>query len=330
MIAASMEITMKHCATVFLVILGLALGLAAQDDLGRGRVSGDVVDESGAKVQGALVLVESPRSRARFEAKTDKKGHFAVGGLGTGTWRVTASKEGYLSATTEAQVSQLAANPPVNFMLKKTAGSEAAPSAELGGDLLDRGNALLKEGRYDEAIAVFEEFAAKFPDVFAVRLNIGSAFKEKGDLDRAEAEFKAVLDKNGPALEDLRKQKETSLKALSGLGEVALKRGDFEAAQGFFRRALEISSEDPAAAYNVGEIFFSNQKIDDAITYFELAIKIKSDWPKAYHRLGLVYLNKGDFPKALVNLKKFLELDPQNPEAASVKAAIAAIEQIKK
>lgn len=109
-----------------------------------------------------------------------------------------------------------------------------------------------------------------------------------------------------------------------------MKRGDLETAQGLFRRALEISPEDPAAAYNVGEIFFSNQKIDDAIAYLELAVKIKSDWPKAYHRLGLVYLNKGDLPKALENLRKFLELDPQSPEAASVKAAIAAIEQIKK
>jgi tetratricopeptide (TPR) repeat protein len=313
-----------------MIILGLALALPAQDDLGRGRISGDIVDASGAKVPGALVVVESLRSSTRMEAKSDKKGHFAIGGLGTGAWRVTVSKEGYLSSSTEIQVSQLAANPPVNLTLTRASAGGAAPSAEVGGSLLDGGNALLKAGRYDEALAAFEEFAAKFPDVYAVHLNIGSAYMEKGDLDRAEAEFKAVLDENGPAPEDLRKQKDTSLKALSGLGEVALKRGDFESAQGSFRRALEISPEDPAAAYNVGEIFFSNQKTDDAIAYFELAIKIKRDWPKAYHRLGLVYLNKGDFPKALENLKKFLELDPQSPEAPGVKAAIAAIEQIKK
>jgi tetratricopeptide (TPR) repeat protein len=316
--------------TVPLILLSLALALSAQDDLGRGRISGEIVDESGAKILDALVVVESTRSSTRLETKTDKKGHFAVGGLGTGAWRVTASKEGYLSAATEVQVSQLAANPPVLLTLTSASAGGAATSAEAGASLLDSGNALLKAGRYDEALAVFEDFAAKFPDIYAVRLNIGSACMEKGDLDRAEAEFKAVLDKNGPAPEDLRKQKDTSLKALSGLGEVALKRGDFESAQGFFRRALEISPEDPAAAYNVGEIFFSNLKTDDAIAYFELAIKIKSDWPKAYHRLGLVYLNKGDFPKALANLKKFLELDPQSPEAAGVKAAIAAIEQIKK
>lgn len=321
---------MKYYATLSLVILGLALALPAQDDLGRGRISGDVIDESGAKVPGALVVVQSLRSSTRFEAETDKKGHFAVGGLGSGAWRVIASKEGYLSVASEVQVSQIKTNPPVNLTLKRASPGGAAPSAEAAAGLLDSGNALLKAGLYDEALAAFEEFAAKFPDIYAVRLNVGSVFMGKGDLDRAESEFKAVLDKNGPSLEDLRKQKDTSLKALSGLGEVALKRGDFEAAQGFFRRVLEISPEDPVAAYNVGEILFSNQKTDEAITYFELAIKIKGDWPKAYHRLGLVYLNRGDFPKALANLKKFLELDPQSTEAASVKAAIAAIEQIKK
>jgi tetratricopeptide (TPR) repeat protein len=325
-----MEITMRSFTTVPLILLSLALALPVQDDLGRGRISGDIVDESGAKVMDALVVVESPRSGTRMETKTDKKGHFAVGGLGTGAWRVTVSKEGYLAAATEVQVSQIKANPPVSLTLIKAAESGTSASAEVGGALLDRGNALLKEGRHDEALAVFEEFAAKFPDLYAVRLNIGSAYMEKGDLERAEAEFRAVLDKNGPALEDLRKQKDTSLKALAGLGEAALKRADLESAQGFFRRALEISPEDPAAAYNVGEIFFSNQKIDDAIGYFELAVKIKSDWPRAYHRLGLAYLNKGDLDKALANLRKFLELDPQNPEAAGVKAAIAAIEQIKK
>ena len=321
---------MRSPITVFLVLLGLALVLPAQDDLGRGRISGDVVDETGAKVAGALVVVESTRSSTRQDTKTDKKGHFAVGGLGSGAWRVIASKEGYLSAASEVQVSQIKANPPVLLTLKKASGPAVPPSGEEGRSLLDRGNALLKEGRYDEALVAFEAFAAAFPDIYAVRLNIGSVFMEKGDLDRAEAEFRAVLDKNGPGLEDMRDHKDTSLKALSGLGEVALKRGDFETAQGYFRRALEISPEDPAAAYNVGEIFFSNQKIDDAIAYLELALKIKNDWAKAYHRLGLVYLNKSDLPKALENLKKFLEIDPQNPEAANVRVAIAAIEQIKK
>lgn len=109
-----------------------------------------------------------------------------------------------------------------------------------------------------------------------------------------------------------------------------LKKGDFQTAQKQFSQALEISPQDEVAAYNVGEVFFSNQQIDEAIRYFELAIQIKKDWSKPYLKLGYVYLNKGDFTKSLEYFNAFLQMDPENPEAAQVKNVIAAIEKMKK
>ncbi|HOW84610.1 MAG TPA: tetratricopeptide repeat protein [Candidatus Aminicenantes bacterium] len=318
---------MRPCRTVILTLLGLALALSAQDDRGRGRISGSVVDETGAAVQGAAVVAESSGGGTRIDGKTDKKGHFALMGLGTGAWRVTASKDGFIAAGAEIQVSQIKTNPPVALTLKSASGLDALKADDAGRELLERGGEMLKAKRYDEALAAFEEFARKYPDLYAVRLNIGAVYAGRGELDKAEAEFRVVLDKDAGSPEGLKAHKETALRALSGLGEAALERGDLAAAQEHFRRILEISPEDQAAAYNVAEIFFSNQRIDEAITYFEQAARIKKDWPKIYHRLGLAYLNKGDLDKAAENLNKFLELDPGNPEAANVAAAVAAIEK---
>jgi tetratricopeptide (TPR) repeat protein len=304
--------------------------LPAQENMGRGRITGQVVDETGAAVPAAKVVVKSLQGNTQLEGMTDKKGHFAVAGMGTGQWRVTVTKEGYISAYTDMPVSQLKPNPPLTMTMKRVAGAQALPTDEERTSLLGQGNALLEEGKFDEALAAFEQFSAKYPEIYAARLNVATTYLKMGDLDRAESEFRGVLDKAVQAQGEAGKDKEISLLALSGLGELALKRGDFTAAQESFRRALEISPEDAAAAYNVGEIFFSNQKVDEAIPYFELAARIKKDWPKAYHRLGLVYLNKGDFDKALENLRKFVELDPLNPEAANVKATIAAVEKMKK
>jgi tetratricopeptide (TPR) repeat protein len=91
-----------------------------------------------------------------------------------------------------------------------------------------------------------------------------------------------------------------------------------------------LSPEDEAAAYNVGNILFSNQKVDEAIEYFNLAARIKSGWPKPYYKLGFAYLNKGDYAKALESFNKFITLDPENPEIATVKNIVATIEKIKK
>ncbi len=321
---------MRSLAVVPIVLMAVWTALPAQEHMGRGRVSGQVVDESGSVLPAAKVVVKSLQGNTQLEGVTDRKGHFAVAGLGSGPWRVTVSKEGYISAYTDVQVSQLKSGPSLALTLKKTAAVDVLRADEAGRSLLDRGSALLEEGKYDEALAAFEQFAAKYPEIYQARLNIATAYLKMGAFDRAESEFRGVLAKVVELQGDATKDKATSLRALSGLGELALKKGDLEAAQKTFREALDISPEDAAAAYNVGEILFSNQKVDEAIPFFELAGRIKKDWPKPYHRLGLVYLNKGDFDKALENLRKFVELDPQNPEAASVKATIVTIEKMKK
>ena len=313
-----------------LCLLLTAIPSLSQEGLGKGRISGIVMDTNGNPVEGALITVKSARTDTKLEGQSDKDGRFAVAGMGTGVWKITASKQGYASSSIEMNIRQLSTNPPITFTLNKMVGLAALQTDEDSFALFERGNTLLQEEKYDEALTVFEEFIAKYPEVYQAHLNTGTCYSKKGDLDKAAAEFQLVLDKAHQAHGDYKKDTEATLRAFSGLGEVELKRGDFEAAQRQFSQALEISPRDEAAAYNVGEVYFSNQQIDDAIRYFELAIKIKEDWPKPYLKLGYVYLNKGDFDRSLVHFNAFLQMDPENPEAAQVKNVIAAIEKMKK
>lgn len=328
------QITRKKCLKLGLLIL-LALSLSvqlslAQEQTGKGRINGDVVDESGQPVEGALILVESMKTKTKFQGVSDESGHFAVAGLGTGYWRITASKKGYTSSSVDMNVSQLTRNPPITFTLKKMTGFAALMADEESFQLFDKGNLLIEEEKYDEALEIFEEFRNKYPEIYQVHLNIGSIYTKKGDLVNAEAEFKLVLDKTLEMHGDYKSDKATSLRAFSGLGELYIQKGDFEKGQEYFAKALEISPEDEVAAYNVGQIFFSSQRPDEAIKYYKLAIQIKEDWSKPYLRLGYAYLNKGDFDSALEYLNKFVEMDPENPEVPQTKNVIATIEKIKK
>jgi tetratricopeptide (TPR) repeat protein len=150
-----------------------------------------------------------------------------------------------------------------------------------------------------------------------------------GELDKAEAELKLVLDKTMENFGDYKKDPQASLRAFTGLGDIYIRKEDFDKAQEYFAQALDISPEDEVAAYNVGEVLFSHQKVDEAIKYFELSIQIKKDWSKPYLKLGYVYLNKGDFDKSLEYFNNFIEMDPENSEAPNVKNIIAAIEKMK-
>lgn len=302
----------------------------AQENLGRGRISGTVVDESGAPVEGALVDVELPGSKTKLKGESDKKGRFSVIGLGTGRWQVTASKKGYISSSVTMDVSQLSSNPPVTLTLKKASGLAALATNKESQKEFEEGIALLDQGDYDQALKVFEAFSAEYPALYQVHLNIGTCYLKKGELDKAEVEFKLVLDKSLAAHGDYRKDAAAAVRAFSGLGEIAMRKGDLETAKKDFNQVLEISPEDAVAAYNVGEILFSNQQVDEAIRYFELAARIKKDWPKPYLRLGYAYLNKGNLDQALDSFNTFIRLDPESPDASQVKNIIATIEKMKK
>jgi len=328
------HISGKKCLkSGLLIILALSLTVLlpfAQEQTGKGRISGIVVDENGQPVEGALILAESLKTKTKFQGISDKSGHFAVAGMGTGYWRITASKKGYASSSVDMNVRQLTRNPLITFTLKKMTSFAALMADEESFQVFDKGNLLIEEGKYDEALGIFEEFRNKYPEIYQVHLNTGTIYLKKGDLDKAEAEFRLVLDKTLEMHGDYNSDKATSLRAFTGLGELYIQKGDFEKGQEYFAKALEISPEDEVAAYNVGQIFFSNQRPEEAIKYYKLAIQIKKDWSKPYLRLGYAYLNKGDFDSALEYLNKFVEMDPENPEVPQTKNVIATIEKIKK
>jgi tetratricopeptide (TPR) repeat protein len=298
--------------------------------MGKARISGDVTDENGKSLEGVLIVAESLRFQTKLEGYSDANGHFAIAGMGTGKWRITASKEGYNSSYIDKDVSQLRKNLPITFKLKKLAGSDPVLADEESFKLFEKGNRFIKEERYDEAIVVFEDFLAKYPDIYHSHLNIGSCYLKMEEWDKAEAEFKLVLEKTLENFGDYRDDPQTSMRAFTGLGEIYLKKEDFETARQYFTQSLEISPEDEVAAYNVAEVLFSHQKVDDAIKYLELSIQINKDWSKPYMKLGYAYLNKGDFDKSLEYFNAFIEMDPENPEAPNVKNIIAAIEKMKK
>jgi hypothetical protein len=57
--------------------------LPAQENLGKGRVNGTVADENGALMEGVLIVAEIQGGKTKLDGKSDKKGRFAIAGLGT-------------------------------------------------------------------------------------------------------------------------------------------------------------------------------------------------------------------------------------------------------
>ncbi|TET71002.1 MAG: tetratricopeptide repeat protein [Candidatus Aminicenantes bacterium] len=310
---------------ISLLILGYVI---AQGGRGKARIAGVVLDEEGNPIKSAKIVVQYLKNeQIKLEATINKKGEWSILGLGTGMWKVTASAEGYIPTYVDIYVRQLGKNPKITLTLKKTKSSDKAIiQDEPSFNLLEKANQLFTEKQYDDAIALLEQFLEQNPHAYQASLSIGDCYQEKGELDKAIEEYNSVLEQ--AKIDDLI-GKEIAAKALAGIGECYLKKEDLETAQNYFKQSIDSYPENEILAYNVGEIYFSNQKIDEAIHYFELSIQIKSDWGPPYLKLGYAYLNKANYEKAGIYLNKFLEIDPESPEALTAKNVIDYLEKIK-
>lgn len=312
---------------VFVLLTGVQQS-AAQGGTGKGRLQGLVLDEQGNPVASAKVLLElQARETAERVETTDNKGEWAMMNLGSGTWKVTVSSEGYIPTITTVFVSQLQKNPRVVLRLKKPEISkDAVITDEASLAYIEQATMLFNNKEFDQALTILEQFLAQNPKAYQVQILIGDCYREKGDLDMA-------TDAYGDAVEAARADpnlgQQVLPKALAALGDIYLKKNDLEKAQQYFKQSVDASPEDENLAYNVGEIYFSSQKLDEAILYFTKATEIKSDWATPYYKLGLVSLNKTDYEAAKGYFRKFLTLEPEGEMAAQTKNILETLEKLK-
>ena len=315
-----------HRFAAALVILLLAAATAgAQAGRGTARMGGTVVNQAGQGIPNAkIVAAFSQDEVTKFETVTNENGEWGILGIGTGSWVITATADGYLPASVNYSSKQLDRNPKVRITLEKKGTGAAIVQDESSFELLEQGNQFYQDGRYDTALLMYEQFLEKNPGAYQVKLNIGDCYRDKGDFVKAIESYNMVI---AQADTDPTIGKTMKAKALAAIGLCSLRQNNLEEAQKYFRQSIETAPQDEILAYNVGEICFSNQQIDEATKYFEMAVQIKPDWPDPYLKLGFVHLNKGDMTKSAEYLEKFIKLEPGTARTAQAQDILSSIKK---
>jgi superkiller protein 3 len=320
-----------------LVKAGLALGafvlcctaFAAVGYAQTGRVKGKVLDADNKPVEGATITMESKEMNRKISTKTDKRGEYTQF-LPPGEYVITASK-GNLSQSFPTKISL--DEREVNFSLK--AGSAAGASdadrkkaeAEMAAvkGAFESGVALSNEGKYDEAVAKFNEVIAKIPKCTECYTNIGAAYLRKKDYDQAEAAYKKALE-----------VKPDSSEAYMGLSNVYNAQKKFDQASEAGAQAQKLLAASSGAAggggnasaiFNQGVIAWNAGKIPDAQKLFEQAVGIDPKLADAHYWLGMANVNQGKLPEAVKSFDEYLKLDPKGQYAEQAKSMLAAIKK---
>ncbi|HEA64656.1 MAG TPA: tetratricopeptide repeat protein [Candidatus Aminicenantes bacterium] len=314
---------------LFALIISLSPILSAQEGQGRGRISGKVTDQAGNPIEGVNIVAEHLKFNVSFEAKSNKRGKWAIAGMGAGLFRITASKQEYNSAYVDIQVSQFKNKPVAITLTKIKRILTGMPTIEYGKSIaiIEEGNQLYSQEKYAEAVVKYEEFLEKNPSIRQILNNIGNCYQEMGEYEKAIAAFNKFLDwikEEKGSLEG----NENAARTLASIGGAYMKQGDLEKGSEYFKQSLDVLPADEALAFNLGAICFKQGEREKAIEYFKLAIQIKDTWALPYLKLGYTYLNKGEYQLAIDSFKKFLELASDDPQAATIQNLIPQLEKL--
>jgi Tfp pilus assembly protein PilF len=104
-------------------------------------------------------------------------------------------------------------------------------------------------------------------------------------------------------------------------------KGENDAALAAFAKAKEMQPENAGVYYSIGIIHYKNDRVDEAIQNFTIAKNMDPQFAAAYYQLGLAFLKKGDMKSAAENLEKYLNLAPDSPQSAQVKALLESLKK---
>jgi tetratricopeptide (TPR) repeat protein len=305
--------------TLCALVLAVAI-VAAPAFAQTGQVKGRVVDAENKPVDGAKVTVQQTDTNSKFDLKTNKKGEYMQIGVPPGTYKIVVEKDGLTSTKTQRIGLDMA---EVNFTLKKggdmsemSKEDRAKAEAKVAGikAAYAEAAALANAGKYDEAIAKFNEVIGQVPKCTECYIGIGAANREKKDYAASEAAYRKALEIDPNYIE-----------AFSGLANIFNDQKKFTEARAMSDEASKRAGAAGGAGnadmlYNAGVISWNANDFAKAGEQFTAAVAANPNHAESHFMLGQVYLNLGKLPDAAKEFETYTKIAPNGPNAAKAKS----------
>ena len=181
------------------IAFSLLLTLVAPAAFAQGLVSGRVRAPDGTPIEGATIVAQNLQSGRALNGETDGNGRFAFIGLSRGQWAFSVEKFGYEPSQGVANITRTRRT-NISFTLEVNPFAPPIPTSGVlaglhAGEIqedLTAAHSLFDRGEFDEAIDAYEVLLERVPTLTSLNLQIGHAYLEKRDYERARAAYQAV------------------------------------------------------------------------------------------------------------------------------------------
>lgn len=145
------------------------------------------------------------------------------------------------------------------------------------------------------------------------------------------ADMKHMADKKAEPLLAQLKAKPNDAKLLNQIGIVYRSAHQFDAAQQYFQKSLDVDPKNADVRTDMAACMFYTGDVDGAINQLQQALKYDPKHPGALMNLGIIeWKAKNDVPDAVSAWQKLLKLNPGFPQKEQVERLIADAQQSSK
>jgi len=85
---------------------------------------------------------------------------------------------------------------------------------------------------------------------------------------------------------------------------------EYDESINFFKRIIELDSENYKAHYNLGIAYFNLNRFEEALNSYKIALSIKPDHKHVYYNIGLLHEKSENLENAIEAYERALEIDP--------------------
>lgn len=111
------------------------------------------------------------------------------------------------------------------------------------------------------------------------------------------------------------------------IGNIYANKGNFDVAELYYRKALDLRKESVIGHNNIGKIFMVRGNFDSAYYYINEAYKLDTLSPEPQFTLAQMYQRKGDIQNAVKWLEKLVTFAPNYNNASELLAQLKAVKQ---
>jgi tetratricopeptide (TPR) repeat protein len=156
--------------------------------------------------------------------------------------------------------------------------------------------------------------------------------EEKEELFTRAADyfFQQKFEMAEELLQEVIKKEPDNALAYSYLGDIFLKKMQYDEAQNLYLKAIEIDSKIAENYFRLGQIYYYKKNPDLALENFNKALTINPSLKFSYYQIGLTYLMLvRDKENTIINWETYIKLAHEDPQYNSIKRVIELLKDPK-